>query len=78
MLSTGVEFHSIDGVEVPITSVARTVCDAFRFRRHVGLDVAIESLRDALEQGATPGEITDVAARTRIGSVLRPYLEALS
>ena len=78
-LTAGVEVHNIDGVAVSITSIAKTVCDGFRYRRHIGLDVAIEALRDALQnRRATPAEIADAARSTRIATVIRPYLEALS
>ena len=73
MLST----HRIDGVDVRIFDPAKTVVDCFRFRRHVGLDVAMEALRLALRSGkATPDAIAEIAKELRIWTVLRPYLES--
>ncbi len=50
-LSFGVEEHLVDGVAVRITAPAKTVADCFRYRSHVGLDVALEALRDFLRRG---------------------------
>ncbi len=77
-LSLGVEMHRIDGVVVPIYDPAKTVVDCFRFRRHVGLDVALEGLHSVMRsEKAKPAEIVRYARETRIWSVLRPYLETL-
>ena len=77
-LSLGVEIHSIDGVSVPIFNPAKTVVDCFRFRKHVGLDVALEGLhRVVRSEKAKPAEIVQYARDTRIWSVLRPYLETV-
>ncbi len=77
-LSLGVEMHRIDGVAVPISNPAKTVVDCFRFRRHVGLDVALEGLHSVMRsEKAKPAEIVHYARETRIWSVLRPYLETV-
>ena len=77
-LSLGVQTHTVDGVSVPIFDPAKTVVDCFRFRQHVGLDVALEGLHNVVRSGkATPAQIVDYARDTRIWSVLRPYLEAV-
>ena len=77
-LSLGVEMHSIDGVAVPIFNPAKTVVDCFRFRRHVGFDVALEGLHSVMRsEKAKPAEIVQYARETRIWSVLRPYLETV-
>ena len=78
-LTDEVEKVTIDGVTVRVFGVAKTVVDCFRYRRLVGLDVALEALRLALrERQATPAAIAEVARRQRIWSVLRPYLESLA
>ena len=75
-LSLGVEMHRIDGVAVPIFNPAKTVVDCFRFRRHVGFDVALEGLHSAIRsEKAKPAEIIRYAREMRIWSVLRPCLE---
>lgn len=74
----GVERHRIEGVEVRVTSPAKTVADCFRYRRHVGLEVAIEALRDYLSvhrDGVR--ELVEAARADRIYAFMRPYLEAL-
>jgi predicted transcriptional regulator of viral defense system len=69
----------IEGVEVTVTNPAKTVADCFKHRRRVGLDVAIEALRDALRQRkATPAELSRYAAICRVQRTMRPYLEALA
>lgn len=77
-LSLGVQTHIVDGVSVPIFDPAKTVVDCFRFRQHVGLDVALESLHNVVRSGkAKPAQIVDYARDIRIWSVLRPYLETV-
>ena len=79
MLSYGVETHSILGVPVRITSPARTVVDCFRYRAKLGLDVALEALRDGLRsRNATVDQITRAAEVCRIRTVIKPYLEAIA
>lgn len=78
-LDEGVDAVEIDGTTVRITDPARTVVDCFRFRNSVGLDVAIEALRECLSRRlASPAQLMDLARRRRVGSVMRPYLEALA
>jgi predicted transcriptional regulator of viral defense system len=78
-LTNGVDVHIIEGVEVAISNPARTVVDLFRYRRRLGLNVAMEGLREALRQHkATPAEIADYAAKGRVWKVLQPYLEAMT
>ena len=79
MLTYGVVTQSMQGVRVRLTNPARTVVDCFRYRRKVGLDVALEALRDAVRsRKATVSEIDRAAEVCRISSVIGPYLEALS
>jgi len=75
----GVEVHSLDGVEVKVFSAAKTIADCFQRRRSIGVDVALEALRMALESGrARPAEIERFAQTCRVESVVAPYLEALT
>ncbi len=76
-ISDGVERHTIEGVPVHITDPATTIADCFRFRSKVGIDVALEGLREALKrQPAMADAIMMAAQRRRIWTTLRPYLEA--
>lgn len=78
-LKIGVEHHRIEGVSVPIFSVPKTVADLFRYRRTVGINVAIEGLREAIRQRkATPGEIARHAAEAGVWKVMEPYMSALT
>jgi len=76
-LTKGIKTHIIDSVPVRLFDPAKTVVDCFRYRRTVGLDVALEALRMALRsRKATPDAIARYARTLRIWSVLRPYLES--
>jgi len=78
-LDHGVEVRRIDGTPVRVTTPAKTVADCFRFRRHVGLDVALEALRDYLRRNRNGMDALMAAARAdRVYSVLRPYIEAVT
>jgi predicted transcriptional regulator of viral defense system len=77
-MARGIETHTIDRVSVRIFDPAKTVVDCFRFRRLVGLDVALESLRLSLRTGkAAPDAIAAYARDLRIWTVIRPYLESV-
>lgn len=77
-LREGAKRHRIDGVDVPVTEPARTIADCFRYRSKVGLDVALEGLREGLRRRrCTPDQIHRAATAARVWSVLRPYLEAI-
>lgn len=75
-LTSGVGRHIIDGVSVPITVPAKTVADCFKYRSKVGLDVALEALREALrKKRVTADDIWRYARIDRVANVMRPYLE---
>jgi len=77
-LTQGIENHQVDGVSVRVYSAAKTVADCFKFRNKIGLDVAIEALKDSLRQKkATVNEIHRYAKVCRVSNVIRPYMEAL-
>ena len=78
-LTKDVKEHSIQGVPVRITTPARTVVDCFAFRNKVGLDVALEALRDCWRQKkATMDELHQAAQSRRMANVMRPYMESLT
>jgi predicted transcriptional regulator of viral defense system len=77
-LTLGVEEHTVEGVALKIYSSARTVADCFKYRNKIGIDLAIEALRDALRQKkATLNEIHRFAKVCRVERVMRPYLESV-
>ena len=78
-LIEGVERHRIESVEVPITNPARTIVDCFRYRTKVGLDVAMEGLREGLRRRrCTPDQLWHCARKARVWSIMRPYVEAMA
>src|SRR5579863_7275750 len=77
-LTEGIDKHQVEGVAVRVYSAAKTVADCFKFRNKIGLDIAIEALRDCLRQKrASINEIYRYAKVCRVSNVIRPYMEAL-
>lgn len=76
-MKAGVSTHSVEGVPVRITSPARTIVDCFRYRNKVGLEPALEALREGLKRKISVQEIQKYAMLFRMERVMRPYLEAL-
>lgn len=79
VFNLGIESHKIEGRAVRITNPARTVADCFKFRNKIGLDVAVEALRDARRsRKCSVDELLRQARLCRVAKVMQPYLEALS
>ena len=77
-LTEGIEIHSVDGIAVRIYSVAKTVADCFKYRNKIGLDVALEALRECRrERRASSDELWQYAKICRVSNVMRPYLESI-
>jgi predicted transcriptional regulator of viral defense system len=77
-LTDGVEEHSIEGVRVRVYNPAKTVADCFKYRNKIGLDVALEALREAWRsQRVTMDALWRYAKVDRVANVMRPYLESL-
>ena len=78
-LEYGIEEHRIEGVVVRVYSPAKTVADSFKYRRKIGLDVALEALRDCWrKRRATMDQLWSAAEACRVANVMRPYLESLT
>ncbi|OGD15793.1 MAG: transcriptional regulator [Candidatus Aminicenantes bacterium RBG_16_63_14] len=76
--SEGIDEHTIEGVMVRIYNPAKTVADCFKFRNRIGLEAAIEAVRECLhERKATSDEIYRYAQICRVWNVMKPYLEAI-
>ena len=75
----GIKTVSVDDVvRIPVTDVAKTIADCFKFRNKIGLDVALEALRDAWQQKkVTMDELWQAAEHCRVANVMRPYMESL-
>lgn len=77
-LQAGQEEHLIEGVKVNIYSVPKTVADCFKFRNKIGLEIALEALRETWrERRCTIDELMHYARICRVANVMRPYLESL-
>ena len=77
-LTAGIEEHIVEGVKVRIYNPAKTVADCFKFRNKIGLDTALESLRECWRQKrCTIDQIWKYAGICRVANVMRPYLDSL-
>jgi len=78
-LASGIEDHIVEKVHVRVYSPAKTVADCFKYRNKIGLDVALEALRDCWRQRrATMDEMWKYAKVCRVANVMRPYLESIA
>ena len=76
--STGIEDVERDQVKLRVYGVAKTVVDCFKHRNKIGLDVALEALKDArAKRKATADDLWRYAKVCRVANVMRPYLEAI-
>jgi predicted transcriptional regulator of viral defense system len=78
-LTEGIETHRLEGVEVRVYSAAKTVADCFKYRNKIGIDVAVEALRDFSRRhrgGAT--KLARYARICRVTRVMQPYLDAIA
>ena len=79
MMTAGIERHDIQGVSVPVYCVAKTVADCFRFRNRIGVNIAVEALRDAWRsKKVTADELWKHAKICRVLNVMRPYFDSLA
>lgn len=77
--SEGIETVERDGVKLRVYGVAKTIADCFKHRNKIGLDVALEALKDArADNKATADDIWRYAKICRVTNVIRPYLEAIA
>lgn len=79
VLTDGVIKITVGGVKVPVFNPAKTVADCFKFRNKIGLDVALEALRDGwAKRKFTMDDLWRHATRNRVANVIRPYIEAIT
>jgi hypothetical protein len=63
---------------VKIYGPAKAVADCFKYRHKIGLDIALEAMRDGLRQRLfTVDTLLHYAGICRVQNVMRPYLEAM-
>lgn len=78
-LKEGIETHVIEGVEVRVYSAAKTVADAFKYRNKIGIDVAVEALKDFTRRHrGSAADLARFARICRVTRVMQPYLDAIS
>jgi predicted transcriptional regulator of viral defense system len=75
--SAGIGQHLLQGVTVRIYNREKTIADCFKYRNKIGLDVALEALKEGLGQGCKLETLLEFARIDRVGKIMRPYLEAL-
>jgi len=75
----GIEKHTVNGVEIKVYNLAKTVVDCFKHRNKIGLDVAIEALQEIVKNKKCDlNEILTYAKINRVYKIMRPYLEMIS
>ena len=78
-LTEGIDRLKVDGVEVPVFNAAKTIADCFKFRNKIGLDVALEALREGWsKRKVTMDDLWRYAGINRVANVMRPYLETIT
>jgi predicted transcriptional regulator of viral defense system len=77
-LVEGVEEHVVEGVTLRVYSVAKTIVDLFRYRNKVGIDVALEALKEGWrDRRFTMAEVNRLAGLCRMTWVMTPYLQTV-
>jgi len=77
-LTYGVQEREVAGGNIRVYSPAKTVADCFKYRNKIGLDVALEAMRDVYRQKkSTMNELFEAAKVCRVANVMKPYLESL-
>jgi len=77
-LKEGIETHYIEGVQVKVYNVAKTVADCFKYRNKIGLDVALEALRECRRQKrCSYDDLWHYAKICRVTNIMRPYMETI-
>jgi predicted transcriptional regulator of viral defense system len=75
---TGIEKITTNGFEVNIYNVEKTITDCFKFRNRIGIEVAIEALKDYMtHQQPDINKIVSCARINRVEKLMTPYLEAM-
>lgn len=76
--AAGIEQHDLDGVQLRVYSIAKTIADCFKFRNKIGMYVALEALREGLRsRRCSVDEILGFARINRVEKVIMPYMEAM-
>jgi predicted transcriptional regulator of viral defense system len=75
----GVEEHDCEGVTVKVFNAAKTVADCFRFRNRIGIDIAVEALKDYWRSSkGTLEELRYYAEICKVRNIMKPYIQMLT
>jgi len=78
MYSQGIEMHSIEGTEVRVYNIAKTVVDCWRFRNKIGKEIPLEALREVLsKRKLSLDDLRRYGESARVWNVMSPYVEAM-
>lgn len=78
-LTEGIQRRKIEGVEVKCYNAGKTVADCFKYRNKIGIDVALEALKEChRKKKATADELWYFAEMCRVANIMRPYMEAVA
>ncbi len=78
-LTEGIVKHKIGGVIIKVYNPVKTVADCFKYRNKIGLDVALEALRDCYRSGkCTVDDLVKYGKICRVANVMKPYLESIT
>ena len=76
--SKGMEQRTVDGAEIKVYNIPKTIADCFKYRNKIGLSVAIEALKDVIHSNrASIDDIIYYARICRVQEVIRPYMESI-
>ena len=75
---TGIEKHEVEGYQIKVYSLSKTIADCFKFRNRIGVNIARDALKVAIiEKGIKPKEIMEYAKICRVDSIIKPILETM-
>jgi predicted transcriptional regulator of viral defense system len=78
VFNEGIEYHNIEGVEVKLYNLAKTVADCFKYRNKIGLGIALEALRECrVQRRCSNDELWYYAKICRVSNIMRPYMESM-
>ncbi len=74
----GIEIKVIEGIPVKIYNIPKTIADCFKFRNKIGMEVAIESLKECVrEKKVNTEDIMYYASICRVSNIIKPYMESI-
>lgn len=79
VFNEGIEYHNIEGVEVKMYNLAKTIVDCFKYRNKIGLNIALDALRECrVQRKCSNDDLWYYAKICRVANIMRPYMESMS